>query len=240
MNKTKILGLILIGFCIGIACGSAISTSSSSSTTKTDDAGDTSTTLKILASNVLFGTSASASVSDTAVDATTKVIAENVMLDNDAVNRLNSENLQDALDDELATDVDNIIIGTWTIANYGTLGSFGGSCSNERSHSSTGTITFSENDSFSLTEGYLAAPGIGESENQVGSTCYSCGGETNAYISNQSYQIIEDSFITFSFTRDSACGLSTSYSGLALITEATSSKIILYTNDKVAVLTKSE
>src|SRR3989338_5344323 len=84
--------------------------------------------LIVLASNVLFGDDASAAEAapkffrrntSKELDTNIQVLAKNVLLDTSANNRLTSEDLQSALNTELAVDVSTAIVGMWSCTSYG-------------------------------------------------------------------------------------------------------------------------
>lgn len=76
---------------------------------------------KYLASNVMLGGSSSAlSLADTEeIDTTTKIRPEQIMLaeDNETVGKLASKNLKDALQNEIAVKLSDVIVGKWKIQN---------------------------------------------------------------------------------------------------------------------------
>jgi len=123
---------------------------------------------KVLAKNVLFKSSTVAastffhtSDDDIPIDPTVKVSAENVVIDNEG-NALTSDNLQEALDDEIAIDITKVLKGsTWEVKNK----------TQEEAYVGTkGEITFSSTENtFTLNFGRFAAAGlIHESED----VCY--------------------------------------------------------------------
>lgn len=134
--------------------------------------------LQVLASNVIF-TEALAS-SSKALDTTTKVLAQNVVIDA-TTNRLESENLQDAFDSELAVDLSSLLPGTtWNIENKQT-GDF--------NYAESGQIVFTENNTFTVT-GDLAVAGIGNSND----ICVPDGAVN--------YELINDLIIYATYTED--------------------------------------
>jgi hypothetical protein len=172
---------ILIGITV-LVCGSLLGCGSGDSGSSNNG----STSRQILAKNVLL-TSAHASLADKGalkkeVDATTTVMADNVVIDT-AGNSLTSTNLQDALDKEMAIDLSKLLPGTtWTIANKVTdtdevYGIF-----------PTGRVSFSAN-TLTIDEGAFAAAGLAP------------GNTICADIDNPiSYEIISNSIMCVSFT----------------------------------------
>jgi len=86
------------------------------------------------------------------IDATTQILAENVVLESHT-NALKSDNLQDALDNEMAIDLEQLLPGTtWEVSNR---------TRDELYEGFAGQITFSDiDDTFTIDSGRFAAAGI--------------------------------------------------------------------------------
>ena len=86
------------------------------------------------------------------IDATTEILASNVIIESHT-NALTSDNLQDALDSEIAIDLGQLLPGTtWSVANK---------TRDENYEGYTGQITFAETGgTFTIDSGRFAAPGI--------------------------------------------------------------------------------
>lgn len=239
----KLLLILFVATLMLIACGDSNNSNSEFDPSLVSD-------LTTYANKVFIGNAEAAEANG--VDTDTMVWAKNVIYDI-ANSSISASNVQDALA-EIAPDLSQTIIGTWNVTNYGDLGTYGSNCNDSKSHSKTGTITFNEDGSFSLST-HLAATRIGEGENGIGECtdenssisknvndciCASCGGEEGSLTSGQAYQIIENSFIEMSYNMDDTCNLSSSFSDLALISHSSQTKIVLYGNHKVSVLEKLE
>ncbi len=143
---------------LSLACGGGgggASTSSSSTASTSGTAG--SSTTQYLASNVVFSASGLAKAGDqlAVVDTTTKVLAANIVVST-GKGEIKSDNLQTALDEEIAVEVSTALQGTWTIKNI---------TSNPDYKSTTGEIVFTSNSGtgkydFTLSSGRTVVPGL--------------------------------------------------------------------------------
>lgn len=137
-------------------------------------------TLQVLASNVILSSASATDISTKDVDTETQVLAENVVLNTDN-NKLSSDDLQDALDNEMAVDLSTVFVGTWTIENKTKDPAYDGL---------SGQITVSSDGTFSMDSGVFAAAGIS-------ATC--------TPLSNPTYEILgNDSIIYIIFTDENA------------------------------------
>ncbi len=112
----------------------------------------TGNAVKISASQIIFKSSgvALASTTGVEVDPNIKVLAQNVSIDTGS-NALKSDNLQDALDKELAVDLGKTLLGkTWKVTNKTADPTYTGT---------TGQIKFNEDGTINLMSGYFAAIG---------------------------------------------------------------------------------
>lgn len=161
--------------------------------------GSTTSQMRVLAKNVLFSSSIANAASKTeGVDETTQVLAENVVVDPSG-NALSSDNLQSALDNELAIDLSTLLPGTtWTMTNKTTDSWF---------KDSTGEVAFSTNGTLTVEQGKFGAAGVmSDSElsninNETGANCVPD--------SSFSYEIINNSTIYVTWHDD--CGSGGSY-----------------------------
>ncbi len=109
---------------LALACGSGGGGSGSASTAGTNGSASSGTTSskKILASNIIFGASTTRAkellaLEEAGVDTTTKIVAANVVIDTSKT-EVTSTNLQTALESELAPNLDLLLPGTaWTVEN---------------------------------------------------------------------------------------------------------------------------
>jgi len=137
---------LILSMCLSCyACGSGSNGSSDS----------ISASRQLLAKNVLLRSANASSLQEKSVnkevDTATTVTADNVLIDTSG-NSLNSTNLQDALDKEMAINLSNILPGTvWTITNKTT----------DTAHKGcpTGRVTFSNN-TLTVDQGSFAAAGL--------------------------------------------------------------------------------
>lgn len=110
---------------------------------------------KISASQIVFQGNkgvqlASLSLSGGVIDPNIKVLAENVTIDT-ASNALKSDNLQDALDKEIAVSLSKVLTGnTWQITNKTSDTTYTGT---------TGIVKFNADGTMTLVSGYFAAIG---------------------------------------------------------------------------------
>ena len=115
--------------------------------------------IKYLASNIILRSSTSAEAqmlmypADTDIDSTTKIYAENVIFESESNSSVESDNVQDAIN-ELSLILSKVMIGTWDIENK----------NNENLHSDTGKIQINADGTFYLMEGSFAAIGQGSGE----------------------------------------------------------------------------
>ena len=93
--------------------------------------------------------------SATAQSTSDTISAANVTIDV-SNNRLDSTNLQDAIDNEIGVDLVQKIIGTWDIENF----------TNDPNHGPTGRVTILDDGTFDLVTGFFAA--IGEGDGSLG------------------------------------------------------------------------
>lgn len=175
--------LILIGFC---SCG---------------DSNQTSENTKYLAKNILLNNDSdvanstqknssgifalnlvpnSYAQSDN-IDTETILLAENVIFENSLTSQIESENVQDALE-EISLSLPDVMVGTWEIQNY----------NQEINHESTGKVVIYDDGTFDLIEGSFAAIGMGSgtAEDEMGGMC-------NHTEDNQTYDIYASELIAF-------------------------------------------
>lgn len=224
----KKLFLVLVAILIGCeSCGSgtgespASTTSGSGATTAaTGTTGDTSVAQNVLylASNVLINSAnASQGLSTGKVlDSTTQVPAENIVVSKDN-NSLESENLQDALDEEIAPTLSDTILGTWNCV--------------DRDGVSIGTIRFGTD--FNVPTGHCLHMSANGPSYVPGAGCWT----------PISYSLIENSIIRVSSNGNvENCGdqsQSATSSTYFLIISATSTKMVLWAGSSlIFVLTK--
>lgn len=149
------------------------------------NSGDT----KYLAKNIVFNkdsltTTATATqileagVQFADIDTETQVLAENVIFENTDISQIESDNVQDALE-EISLKLAETMVGTWNIQNY----------IHADSHSETGRIVIYADGTFDLLEGSFAAIGMGSGDSPM-PIC-------NHTEENQTYQIIVDDLIIF-------------------------------------------
>lgn len=109
--------------------------------------------VKISASQIVFSGNKGvqlAALSDGVVDPNIKVLAENVTIDTSS-NALRSDNLQDALDKEMAINLPKVLAGkTWKITNR---------TSDPVHTGTTGVVKINDDGSMTLVSGYFAAIG---------------------------------------------------------------------------------
>jgi hypothetical protein len=166
------IGILLCAYLVG--CGNGNSGSNNNG----------STSSQILARNVLLS-SAHASLADKnaikkEIDTTTTVSADNVVIDT-AGNSLNSTNLQDALDKEMAINLSKVLPGTtWTITNKTVDRWYKGK---------TGRVTFS-NTTLNLDQGVFAAAGLVDDYTVLGCPP----------ISSISYEVFSNSIMYLNWT----------------------------------------
>jgi len=138
---------------------------------------------KYLAKNIVFNSDivAKANVQADVIDTETQVLAENVIFENTDISQIESDNVQDALE-EISLILSDVIVGTWDIQNY----------NQEASHKPTGKIVIYEDGTFYLIEGSFAAIGMGSGG---GGMFGGCAHEEE----NQTYQIYTDVVVSFSY-----------------------------------------
>ena len=168
-----VLGLFIYG------CGGGADSSAS----------DDSTPMRVLAKNIVFksvaGALAPRAADSSEIDMTTTVLAENVQLET-TDNALNSNNLQDALNNEMAIDLSKLLPGTtWTVTNKSANSTYKGT---------TGQVTFSNDGTFTIDSGRFAAGGIISASENV-SSCYIPTGPIN-------YELLSNAIMYLSWTGD--------------------------------------
>ena len=112
------------------------------------------------------------------IDTETKLLAENVIFENTSSSQIESDNVQDALE-EITLKLADVMIGTWDIQNVIQAG-----C-----HETTGKIIINDDGTFNLTEGSFAAIGMGSGT----ATDPMCGHTEK----NQTYEVYDDELIVF-------------------------------------------
>jgi hypothetical protein len=162
-----------------------------------------------LAENVILGTSLALADSDTPIlDAKTKVLAASILLTSNAdekLGRLKSDNLKDALKNEVAIDLKTSLPGsTWKVEN---LDSFDYRCEEDPS----GNVIKFNKDSISLVKGVASALAVA----------------TNCVHSPEgvvTYKLISSSFLYITLKKEFQ---SEPKSGLVQVVEATPNSMIL-------------
>ncbi len=195
MFRTKVIHvLFLIAFLIGTfsisGCGSNSDNginlqgdaSNNSETNNSDVVNDSTndnsnSTKKYLARNVIFDFSIASKAYADEIDTVTKVPAENVIFEKTSESDIESDNVQDALE-EITLKLSKVIIGTWSIMNYNYLPNV---------HVDTGKVIFNEDGTFDLESGSFAAIGMGSASSS------SCAHTDE----NQTYEYITDEFAIF-------------------------------------------
>ena len=181
---TICLSLILIGFS---ACGKDNQTSENT---------------KYLAKNIVLNNNNSALVNSTqkksrgmfalnvvpksyaqsdSIDTETKLLAENVIFENSSNSQIESDNVQNALE-EISMKLSDVMIGTWNIQNYN---------QEEEYHTATGKIIINNDGTFDLTEGSFAAIGMGSGTELDGMCTHKQ--------ENQTYQVFAEGLVAFQF-----------------------------------------
>lgn len=97
------------------------------------------------------------------VDMETKIMAENVIFENNTKSQIESDNVQGALE-EISLKLSEVIIGTWSIQNY----------NQESVHEPNGKIEIYDDGTFDLIEGSFAAIGMGSSTDS-NPLAFACG-----------------------------------------------------------------
>jgi len=135
---------------------------------------------KYLAENILFNSDIAAKANTQAdvIDTETQILAENVIFENTDISQIESDNVQDALE-EISLKLAETMVGTWNIQNY----------IHADSHSESGRIIIYGDGTFDLLEGSFAAVGMGSGDSPM-PIC-------NHTEENQTYQIIVDDLIIF-------------------------------------------
>lgn len=115
------------------------------------------------------------------IDTETKLLAENVIFENTQSSQIESDNVQDALE-EISLNLPDVMVGTWDIQNY----------NQEINHESTGKVVIYDDGTFDLIEGSFAAIGMGSgtAEDEMGGLC-------NHTEENQTYHIYIAELISF-------------------------------------------
>jgi hypothetical protein len=170
------------------------------------DSGGINSPLAISAKNIIFRNSQNAALSqkapsnrsmfgevflpsaygqDASLDETIKVLAENVLLETDD-NSLESENLQDALDNEMAINIPSALSGkSWSVENRSALPDL---------DNCQGQITFSSSSSVTIESGKLAVPGIW-SKSADRSSIYGGNGFEYQYSESATIEFLSNSVI---------------------------------------------
>jgi len=112
------------------------------------------------------------------IDTETQILAENVIFENTDISQIESDNVQDALE-EISLKLSETMVGTWDIQNY----------IHSNNHSETGKIIIYDDGTFDLLEGSFAAIGMGSGDTPM-PIC-------NHTEENQTYQTIVDDLIIF-------------------------------------------
>lgn len=112
------------------------------------------------------------------VDTETKLLAENVIFENSSSSQIESDNVQNALE-EITLKLSDVMVGTWNIQNF----------NQEEEHAATGKIIIYDDDTFNLTEGSFAAIGMGSGT--------ASGGMCSHKQENQTYQVYTDELVAF-------------------------------------------
>ena len=178
--------MIIRFFYFGVIIFFAACSTSNDDTPSTQNGSGTGNNIKYLASNIILGSSTSAGAqtllypADTVIDSTTKIYAENVILESESNSSVESDNVQDAIN-ELSLILSKVMIGTWSIENKNI----------ENLHSATGTVTINSDGTFDLTEGSFAA--IGEGSGDTDPFCDHTDGL-------EVYTLITDEVIIFEHT----------------------------------------
>jgi hypothetical protein len=180
--KGKLLISLFLAISLVFGCGGGGSSPSSGTTSS----------VKVPAENIVFSADVSAERSANAhriyraasgIDASTKILAQNVTVNN-SNNSLASDNLQSALDDELAIDLAKLLDGsTWSVSNKSTV---------YPSYKDTmGVISFSQN-TIEVASGKFAAAGL------AGSAQITWCEET--ILTPISYEILSNSVLFVTYT----------------------------------------
>jgi hypothetical protein len=114
------------------------------------------------------------------IDTETQILAENVVFENSYISQIESDNVQDALE-EISLNLPDVMIGTWNIQNY----------NQSEAHESTGKVVIYGDGTFDLIEGSFAAIGMGSGTAEDGGMC-------NHTEENQTYDIYASDLILFS------------------------------------------
>ena len=193
VKRTKLTVIVFLAACVigGCGGGGGVGTSAGNSSSASGANGPSNTgintSLRVPAGNIVFtpnsGAARAYKMADSNVDDSTRILAQNVVLDT-AGNALTSNNLQSAMDNELAIDLSKLLPGTtWTVTNKTTQSSFKGT---------TGNVTFSNN-TIQLNSGIMAAAGISAGD-ENSSVC------KEAIISPISYEILSNSVLFVTYT----------------------------------------
>lgn len=171
----RIAIIVLMGVLVGCSGGSG---GNNGGGNNGGSGGEVNSTLRVLASNVMLS-SGSAAVSKTTgdVDTTTKVVAENVMLDTAAGNILTSDNLQAALNNELAVNLTTEIVGYWSVENAEpTSTGFRNLCNASQTqtanYNAPGTVVFASGGTYAVCSGRFAVAGLEPGDAQYVPTSY--------------------------------------------------------------------
>lgn len=140
--------------------------------------GNLDSNLKILASNVVFDPilpgALAAQTDTTGVDTQTKVLAGNVVLN--AATGLSSDNLETALNEEIAVNLATTIIGTWSVENIEDKGDLNRlrDCNDTVANmNATGTVVFKSDGTYAVCSGRFGVAGIEFGDTQYSASNYS-------------------------------------------------------------------
>jgi hypothetical protein len=123
-------------------------------------------------------------------DETTQILAENVLLETDA-NSLESRNLQDALDNEMAIDIPSALSGkTWSLENKSGISFF---------NNTLGQITFSSSSSFTVDSGTVGVTGMKSEAAAKGDNEWSSDGERR-YTNSATIEFISNKVMFVTWT----------------------------------------
>jgi hypothetical protein len=112
------------------------------------------------------------------IDTETTILAENVIFEKSSVSQIESDNVQDALE-EISLKLASVMVGTWNIQNY----------NQEECHESSGKVVIYNDGTFDLTEGSFAAIGEGSGTG--------LDGFCNHLEESQTYTVYDDELIAF-------------------------------------------
>lgn len=141
---------------------------------------------KYLASNIILDSiSPNRNAYAEEIDTTTRVAAENVIFETKSASQIESDNVQDALE-EISLNLSTVMVGTWSIQNY----------NQETLHDPTGQIVIYDDGTFDLISGSFAAVGMGSGTAESGFCDHT--------EENQTYIIYAEELAAFTHFNDSA------------------------------------